>query len=89
MDLAEDLGSQPDLFGATLGFEKWRRVYATIDALDLKHGKHTVFLASTFRALKTAAHLNERSHAPLRAKNLFNGENIRQHVGITMLGHVI
>jgi DNA polymerase-4/DNA polymerase V len=63
MDLATDVGVQPDLFASSVGVEKWERVYETVDALDEKFGKHTVFLGSTFRALKNKAHLNERTGA--------------------------
>lgn len=88
MDLDADAGIQPDLFGAAVKLEKWRRVYATVDALDNKFGKHTVFLGSSFHALKNAAHLSARGDVAERAGNLFKGENARQKIGIPMLGHV-
>ncbi len=89
MDLAPEGALQPDLFNSNLHLEKWRRVYATVDMLDQKFGKHTVFLGSTFHALKNAAHLAERGDMPHRSKELWKGETARQHIGIPMLGEVV
>ena len=80
--------SQLDLFGSISQLQAWRPVYAAMDMLDTKFGKHTVFLGSTFRAMKTAAHQNERGDAPGRTSRLFKGENKRQRVAIPMLGDV-
>ncbi|MBV9349854.1 MAG: DNA polymerase IV [Patescibacteria group bacterium] len=84
MDLFPEGRVQQDLFGATAGLEKWRRVYATVDMLDGKYGKHTVFLASTFTALKKGTGKSR----PSAVRDLFNGENARQRVHIPMLGQV-
>ncbi len=89
LDLEDDVGAQPDLFGDTIDLERWRRVYATVDAIDEKYGKHTVFLASTVTALRKGAHKTARRATPARVSELFKGENLRQHVGIPMLGQVV
>jgi hypothetical protein len=88
MDLFGEGGQQPDLFGTTAKLEEWRPVYAAIDMLDQKYGKHTVYLGTTQGALRTKAHQNARSETPIRLNRLFKGENKRQHIGIPMLGEV-
>ena len=86
MDLSVDANLQPDLFGATLDLDKWRRVYATVDDLDQKFGKHTVFLSSTLTALNRKVTTGERGDTPHTARELFKGENFRQRLSIPMLG---
>lgn len=88
MDLFGEGHRQPDLFGTTAKLENWRPVYAAIDMLDQKFGKHTVYLGTTQQALHTRAHQNTRSDTPLRLGKLFKGETKRQHIGIPMLGEV-
>jgi DNA polymerase-4/DNA polymerase V len=88
MDLSVDANLQPDLFGSTLDLEKWRRVYATVDALDNKYGKHTVFLSTTLNALRRKVGAGERGDTPHTARDLFKGENSRQRLGMPMLGTV-
>ncbi len=88
MDLATDTGVQPDLFSSSTRLEKWEKVYEAVDAIDEKFGKHTVFLGSTFTALKNKAHLNERGDVPQRESNVFKGERGRQRLNIPMLGNV-
>ncbi len=88
MDLAADTGVQPDLFSSSTRLEKWEKVYEAVDAIDEKFGKHTVFLGSTFTALKNKAHLNERGDVPEREGNVFKGERGRQRLNIPMLGNV-
>lgn len=79
---------QLDLFGSVESVSRWNPVYAAVDCLDHKFGKHTVFLGSTIRAMNTAAHLSERGDTPERTNKLFKGETKRQHIGIPMLGEV-
>ena len=47
----ESCGLQPDLFGHA-EIERIEKIYAGVDALSRKYGKHTVFLGSGFRAMK-------------------------------------
>jgi DNA polymerase-4/DNA polymerase V len=88
MDLSHDHGVQLDLFGSVAEVEKWKPVYAAVDMLDSKFGKHTVFLGSTLKALSRNAHLTERGDMPARTKHLLKGENKRQRLGIPWLGDV-
>jgi hypothetical protein len=88
MELSTDAGVQPDLFGSTLNLEKWRRVYATVDALDSKFGKHTVFLSTTLNALKRKVGAHERGDTPHSSRELFKGETARQRLSMPMLGTV-
>ncbi|HEU4677273.1 MAG TPA: hypothetical protein VFS75_00980, partial [Candidatus Paceibacterota bacterium] len=88
MDLGPERSLQLDLFGSVASAEKWKPVYATVDGLDERFGKHTVYLGSTWKAMHTKAHENERGDAPARAKELLRGENARQRIGIPMLGDV-
>jgi DNA polymerase-4 len=88
IDLAGQDGLQLDLFGLVANVEKWRPVYAAVDSLDQKFGKHTVYLGSTFKAIKNGAHLTERGDDPGRVKRLFKGENKRQRIALPMLGDV-
>jgi hypothetical protein len=88
MDLATDAGVQPDLFSSSVGLEKWEKVYEAVDGIDEKFGKHTVFLGSTFTALKNKAHISERGDTPRRENELFKGEKGRQKLNIPMLGNV-
>ena len=88
MELSEETGIQPDLFGATLDLEKWRRVYATVDTLDEKYGKHTVFLSTSMNALRRKIKAGERGDTPHTGRELFKGENERQRLSIPMIGQV-
>lgn len=88
MDLSHQEDIQLDLFGAKTEIEKWKPIYTAVDMLDGKFGKHTVYLGSTFGAMKNATHQNERGEVPGRAKKLFKGENSRQRLGLPMLGEV-
>jgi nucleotidyltransferase/DNA polymerase involved in DNA repair len=88
MDLTHEGVVQLDLFGSVAAVRKWRPVYAAVDALDQKFGKHTVFLGTTITAIKNGAHLTERGDSPMRVKKLLRGENKRQHLGIPLLGEV-
>lgn len=88
IDLAVQDGVQLDLFGAVASIEKWKPVYAAVDALDGKFGKHTVYLGSTLKAITGAQHLAERGDTPRRASTLFKGENKRQRINIPMLGEL-
>ncbi len=88
MGLEHNKEIQMDLFGAVSEIIKWKPVYAAVDAMDSKFGKHTVYLGSTMKAMKRGAHTNERGDAPGRTSKLFKGENRRQRIGIPMLGEV-
>jgi hypothetical protein len=39
---------------------RMEKIYAGVDALSRKYSKHTVFLGSSFQAMKGSQHLTER-----------------------------
>lgn len=45
-------GLQPDLFAEHAEIERLEKIYAGVDAPSRKYGKHTVFLGSSFKAMK-------------------------------------
>ena len=56
--------------------------------IDTKYGKHTVFLGSSFLALRGAQHAGERAEKPRREGMRFKGEGERQRLGLPMIGEV-
>jgi DNA polymerase-4/DNA polymerase V len=82
--LEEDVIRQPDLFGVTAQVEKVGRVWAAVDGVRLRYGKHTLFLGSSYAAHRFGQHLGERGDAPERREDLFPGETARRRVGIPM-----
>jgi DNA polymerase-4/DNA polymerase V len=88
MDLSSQSLYQTDLFGTKAALESWKSIYAAIDLLDEKFGKHTVYLGASAHAMKEKQHQGARSEVSSRAHHLFKGETKRQHVGIPLLGEV-
>ena len=82
--LGEDKIVQLDLFGEAVHIEKTGRVYAAIDALRQKYGKHTVYLGSSLAAHQFAQHLGDRGDEPERRRKLLKGETERKRLGIPM-----
>lgn len=87
-ELSEDRVHQLDLWGRAVHAEKVQHIYEELDALSERYGKHTVFLGSSFLAMKERQHKGERSDDAKRKTDLFKGENARQRIGIPMLGDV-
>jgi hypothetical protein len=87
-DLRGEGNAQLDLFGEALRAERIRQVYAAIDQLDAKYGKHTVFLGSSFAAMHGKQHAGERAELPRRRQMLLKGEGERKRLGIPLLGDV-
>lgn len=87
-NLQEDKLHQLDLFGEELKAEKVRIIYQELDLLSERYGKHTVFLGSSFLAMKGQQHKNNRDKPAERKINLFKGEGTRKRIGIPMLGDV-
>lgn len=81
----QTLTTQPDLFGASLKVEGYRRLYEKIDTVRAKYGKHTLHFGSSFLAHKFAQHEGERGHTPERKHHLLKGETKRKRVGIPTL----
>ncbi len=88
LDLAEEGGGQLDLFGAVQKSEALAKVYASMDEVAKKYGKHAVFLGSSFRAMTFAAHVGARGDTAARTQNLFKGETKRRRLSVPMLGDV-
>jgi len=88
LDLAEEGGGQLDLFGAVQKSEALAKVYASMDEVAKKYGKHAVFLGSSFRAMTFAAHVGARGDTAARTQNLFKGETKRCRLSVPMLGDV-
>ena len=82
--LEEDRIVQLDLFGEAVRIEKTARVYAAMDWLRQKYGKHTVYLGSSLPAHQFAQHVGERGDEPERRRRLLKGETERRRLGIPM-----
>lgn len=82
--LRTDDDSQPDLFGAHERTDTLRRIFAGVDAVGAKYGKHAVFLGSSFHAHAFGQHLGDRGDAPQRKDDLFKGENGRRRLALPM-----
>ena len=88
MKLTDAATTQLDLFGSVNRSESLKKVFESVDDISTRHGKHTVFLGSSFKAMTCAAHLGERGNTKERLTNLFKGESKRRRLGIPMLGEV-
>jgi DNA polymerase IV len=81
--------AQLDLFGESLKIERMERLFACVDAIKAKYGKHTLFLGSSFLAHQHAQHEGARGAVPERQRVLFKGETKRKRLAIPMfLGKV-
>ena len=89
MDLETDDNPQPDLFGHVIEAEIKKRVFESVDRIDKKFGKHTVFIASSFQADHFDQHLGERGDKPLRTTRLLKGETKRRHLSVPLFQEVL
>ncbi len=76
---------QPDLFGASLQIEGYRRLYEKIDAVRAKYRKHTLHFGASHMAHQFAQHEKARGSLPERKLQLFKGETRRKRVGLPTL----
>ena len=76
---------QYTLFDDTARIEKMSKVYSTLDMLSEKFGKYAVHHATSLPTKLQTQHEGERGDVPQRAKDLFNGENRRQRLGLPVL----
>ncbi len=94
MKLQDANNTQLDLFGSVLKTEAAKSVYASLDEICGKYGKHAVFLGSSFHAMapqlsKVAHHAPiAREEKPQRHRELFRGETARRRLGVASLGEV-
>ncbi len=86
--LAEEGSVQLDLFGTVAASAAHAKVYASMDEIAAKYGKHTVYLGSSAQAMRHAAHEGARGEVPARARNLFKGETARKRLNLPLLGEV-
>ena len=84
LKLEEQKIAQQDLFGESLKIEKMTRLFASVDKIKQKYGKHTLFLGSSFLAHKAGQHAGERGDLPQRKINLLPGETARKRLDIPM-----
>jgi DNA polymerase IV len=76
--------AQLDLFGQSFRIERMERLFASVDAIKQKYGKHTLFLGSSFLAHQHAQHAGARGEVAERKQLLFKGETKRKRLGIPM-----
>jgi nucleotidyltransferase/DNA polymerase involved in DNA repair len=77
-----------DLFGGDVEVEKMNRIYESVDEVAKKYGKHTVFLGSSFLAMKNHQHEGDRGVTAERKRPLLKGETDRRHLAVPLLGKV-
>jgi DNA polymerase-4 len=82
--VAEDT-IQYGLFEDTAKIDKMAKVYASIDELSRKYGKHAVQHGASLPTKTQAQHEGARGDVPVRKNDLFKGENKRQRLGLPML----
>jgi len=88
VNLETKTNSQMDLFGKTAKTEKFSKIFASVDKLSEKFGKHTVFLGSSMQAMINQQHEGDRADLACRKSDIFKGETKRQRLGIPMLRSV-
>ncbi len=88
MNLDINQNTQLDLFSDPIKVENMNKILGSLDELDARYGKHTVFFGSSFKAMNHLRHQGKRSTQAQRKQILFAGENFRQRVGIPVLGQV-
>ena len=82
--LTETYYGQLDLFGEAIRMQRLSQLYASVDTLREKYGKHTVFLGASFLAHTHAQHDGDRGNLPERQRELLPGETPRKRLGIPM-----
>ncbi|HXX80624.1 MAG TPA: DNA polymerase IV [Thermodesulfovibrionales bacterium] len=76
---------QYTLFEDTAKIEKMSKIYASMDRISEKYGKHTIQHGASLPAKLQAQHEGERGDVPQRKIALFKGENKRQRLGMPLL----
>ena len=76
---------QYSLFDDTIRIEKMSKIYASLDEISHKYGKHTVQHGASLPARLQAQHEGERGDVPVRKTSLLKGENQRQRLGMPMM----
>ncbi|MFA6526585.1 MAG: DNA polymerase IV [Candidatus Buchananbacteria bacterium] len=89
MDLVEARSPQLDIFGHVARVQRLFKIFASVDGLAQKYGKHTLFTGASFEAMTIRAHQNERGDKSERQNNLFRGESLRRHLSLPFLGEAV
>jgi DNA polymerase-4/DNA polymerase V len=88
IDLVENNSRQVDLFNEVITAEKISKIFSSVDGLARRYGKHTLFLGSSFEAMKGAQHEGNRQITAECKHDLFKGETARKRLAIPFLGGV-
>lgn len=88
MDLTPSDVQQPDLFGSMVHVERMQRIYAGVDNMAEKFGKHAVLPASALAAARMKNSGRDPSAPPRRERERFRDETARRRIGVPMLGEV-
>ncbi len=88
MDLSHENAETIDLFGNSERIEKVHKILKAMDDIDIRYGKHTVFLGSSLKAVNEPAHQNGRGDHSERSKNILKGESARKRIGLPFIGKV-
>jgi DNA polymerase IV len=83
--LVSESGLQYTLFDDPTRIEKMSKIYHAVDELSKMFGKYTVCHAASLPTKIQAQHEGERGDIPIRATDLFKGENKRQRLGLPLL----
>ena len=83
--LVPESGIQYTLFDDITKIEKMSKIYASMDRISEKYGKHTIQHGASLPTKLQAQHEGERGDVPIRKKDLFKGENKRQRLGLPLM----
>ncbi|HLE41492.1 MAG TPA: DNA polymerase IV, partial [Nitrospirota bacterium] len=83
--LAPEAEVQFTLFDDVTKIEKMAKIYASVDKLSEKYGKHAIQHGASLPAKLQSQHEGERGDVPRRKAELFKGETTRQRLGLPML----
>ncbi len=89
MDLAEARAPQLDIFGQVARVQRLFKIFASVDGLAQKYGKHTLFTGASLEAMTSRTHNGERGEKTERQNNLFKDESLRRHLCLPFLGEAI
>jgi DNA polymerase IV len=83
--LVAEAGIQFSLFEDASKIEKMAKIYASVDRISQKFGKHTIQHAASLATKLQVQHEGARGDIPVRRAILFKGENKRQRLRLPML----
>jgi DNA polymerase-4/DNA polymerase V len=86
MKLSDARVVQLDLFGSVQKSEGLKRVFASVDEMSARYGKHIVFLASSLKTMERRIRDGERGGPSTATGARFRGETMRRRLGVTYLG---